>query len=60
MSYGFEMLVILLVGVGVLMAGILVARGPGQSFDSAFKDSLLWGSVCGVSYGVEFIVLANV
>lgn len=52
-------LIALLVGVLVLMAGIIIDRNPNQSFLSALYDSFAWETVYFVSFGIEFIFLAN-
>jgi hypothetical protein len=58
MNY-FTHLIALLTGVIVLMAGIVFDRNPNQSFLSALYDSFAWGAVYFISFGIEFIFLAN-
>ncbi len=60
MSYSICMLAALVIGVIILMGGILINRDPGQSFQSALKESLVWGMGFFVSFGAEFLVLTNV
>jgi hypothetical protein len=55
----FTHLTALLTGVIVLMAGIVIDRNSNQSFLSALYDSFAWGAVYFISFGIEFIFLAN-
>jgi hypothetical protein len=59
MSYLFSMLLVLLVGAVILMAGILMDREPGQSLRDAFKDSVAWGAGFFIFFSVEFWMLGN-
>jgi len=52
-------LAVLVIGVVILMAGILMNREPGQSFKSSLSDSIVWGASFFVSFGGEFLLLAN-
>lgn len=56
----FSMLEVLVIGMTILMAGILINREPGQSFQSALNDSMAWGMGFFVCFGAEFLVLMNV
>lgn len=58
MSYFSSMLVVVVIGMAVLMAGILVDRQPGQDFRHALYDSMAWGIGFLVSFGSEFMLLA--
>ena len=53
------MLVVLVSSMTMLMAGILISREPGQSFQRALKDSLVWGVAFFVCFGTELLVLTN-
>lgn len=60
MNYLLSMLAILLGGMAFLMAGMLINREAGQSLYSAFKDSVVWGAGFFITFGTEFLMLANV
>lgn len=60
MSYLLSILAVLVIGMAVLMAGVLINREPGQSFNSALRDSMVWGISFVVAFGSEFMLLANV
>lgn len=60
MNYLLSMLAVLLTGMTILMAGILINREPGQSLYSAAKDSVVWGAGFFLTFGTEFLMLANI
>lgn len=60
MNYLLSMLAILVGGMTFLMIGMLINREAGQSLYSAFKDSLVWGAGFFVTFGTEFLMLANI
>jgi hypothetical protein len=60
MNYLFSMLAVLVAGMFILMAGIMMNREPGQSLLSAVKDSVVWGAGFFLTFGTEFLMLANV
>lgn len=55
----YSMLAVLMVGMFILMAGILIYRGPGETLQSAIRESLIWGIGCFISFGAEMLVIAN-
>jgi hypothetical protein len=59
MQYFLSMLPILITGAIVLMAGILINRGPKQSLGSALNESILWGSSFFLSFSAEILVLVH-
>lgn len=60
MSYFLSLLTMLLTGLVVLMAGILLVRDQGQSFQSVFANSMAWGTAYFISFGTEFLILAHI
>jgi len=60
MDHLSSMLTVLLIAVGILMAGILISRGANQSLRSAFSESLAWGAGCLLSFSAEILVLAYI
>ncbi len=60
MNYLLSMLAVLVGGMAFLMVGILINREAGQSLSSAFKDSIVWGAGFFLTFGAEFLMLANV
>ena len=60
MNYLLSMLAVLVSGMTILMVGILINREPKQSLYSAFKDSVVWGAGFFLTFGTEFLMLANV
>jgi hypothetical protein len=60
MNYLLSMLAVLITGMLILMVGILMNREPGQSLYSAIKDSIVWGTGFFLTFGTEFLMLANV
>lgn len=59
MQYFLSMLPVLMIGVIILMGGILINRGPGQSLQSALNESVLWGSSFFLSFSTEILVLTH-
>jgi divalent metal cation (Fe/Co/Zn/Cd) transporter len=59
MNYLHFKLAALVVGMVILMVGILLYREHEQNFQSALKDSVVWGAGFFISYCVEFWLFAN-
>lgn len=55
----YPMLSVLLTGNLILMAGILIRRGPGETLQSAVRECAIWGTFFFVSFGSEMLVIAN-
>ncbi|KAF0201117.1 MAG: hypothetical protein FD173_2183 [Gallionellaceae bacterium] len=57
MTYFFIKLAVLVLGMCILIAGILMDKKSGQSFQSRFADAMAWSGFFFVCYGAEFVVL---
>ncbi|MFA6922520.1 MAG: hypothetical protein WC216_11820 [Gallionella sp.] len=55
----YSMLAVLLTGIFILVAGILIYRGPGESMQSAVRDAVAWGTGFFVAFGGEMRANAN-
>lgn len=55
----YSMLAVLLTGIFVLVTGILIYRGPGESMQSAVRDAVIWGTGFFVAFGGEMLAIAN-
>ena len=53
MPYLLSILVWLAIGMIILMACILIYRGPEQSLQNAFNESLIWGAAFFLSFSTE-------
>lgn len=47
------------IGMILLMAGILITRGPKQSLQSALTESAIWGTGFFLCFSTEILLLAN-
>ena len=56
----YSILVALAAGVGILMAGILLTREPGQTLQSALVESSAWGVAFFISFGAETLLFTSV
>lgn len=59
MNYLLSMLLVLLIGAALLMAGILMNKEPGQNIQSALQDGVAWGLSFLVCFGTEFWIFGN-
>ncbi len=60
MNYILAAFTTLLIGVLILMTGILITREPRQSISNALKEGLAWGTGFLVSFGIDFLLFANI
>ncbi len=60
MAYLIDAFWLLLAGSGVLTAGILLSKVPGESTEQTVADCVAWVAGFLVSFGAEFFVIANV
>jgi hypothetical protein len=47
-------------GMLSLMIGILISKSPDQTFQSALKNSVVWGMGFLLSFGAEFMLLGTI
>lgn len=59
MTYFFIKLAVLVLGMCILIAGILMDKKSGQSFQSRFADAMAWSGFFFICYGTEFVVLES-
>lgn len=59
MTYFFIKLAVLVLGMCILIAGILMDKKSGQSFQSRFADAMAWSGFFFICYGAEFVVLES-
>ena len=55
----YPMFAVLLTGNAILVAGILIRRGPGETLQSAMRECAIWGTFFFVSFGSEMLMIAN-
>ena len=55
----YQMVAILLTGNLILVFGILIYRGPGETLQSAVRNAIVWGTGFFVSFGAEMLMIAN-
>lgn len=55
----YQMVAILLAGNLVLVFGILIYRGPGETLQSAARNAIAWGTGFFLSFGAEMLMIAN-
>lgn len=60
MAYLVDAFWVLLAGSGLLAAGILLNKVPGESSEQTVADCVAWVVGFLVSFGAEFYVFANV
>lgn len=58
MNFTVSMLLCIVAGAVILMAGMLLFRDPGKSFHSAFKESLVWGAGFFVMLSAQVVAIA--
>jgi predicted cobalt transporter CbtA len=55
----FSMFAVLAIGIFILVTGILIYRGPGETLQSAIRESLIWGTGFFISFGAEMLMISN-
>ena len=58
MNFATTLLMYIVVGAVILMAGMLLSREPGKSLQSAFAESLAWGTGFVVMLGAQVVAIA--
>lgn len=59
MTYFLIKLAVLVLGICILIAGILMDKKSGQSFQSRFADAMAWSGFFFICYGAEFVILES-